>query len=387
MTTRFDVFSRWSPAAALLLALLTFNLAVQAQDSSNESTPASTIFTVERTPNPSINNFLFGISADSEKDIWAIGTFASGALALHFDGAKWKSVPMALPTTADMRGVSVLSPTDVWSVGSDFNFNTQHFTSVIQHFDGKKWSVVRSPQFSTGSQLFNVKAISANDVFAVGESHSDSQKPFPLVEHFDGIKWSVVPTPRLKKGQTVSLRGLAVISHSDFWVTGNGPATQPPTLMHFDGQGFKNVRFPMPKAALGGLAAIAANDVWVVGSQPNGNAEATLTAHWDGKAWTVVPSPNLTTRNALGSISAISSTDLWAVGCSACGSDIGVDQTILIEHWDGKQWTISPAPLVGHGDNPGGVLAFPSGSVYVAGTSSGPKVIFQTLILHTTQGN
>jgi hypothetical protein len=158
---------------------------------------------------------------------------------------------MALPNTADMRGVSVLSPTDVWSVGSDFDFNTQHFTTVIQHFDGKKWSLVPSPQFSIGSQLFGVKAISANDVFAVGETHSDSQKPLPLVEHFDGTMWSVVPTPRLKDGRTVSLRGIAAISHSDVWVTGDGPATRPPTIMHFDGQRFKNVPFPMPKADLG----------------------------------------------------------------------------------------------------------------------------------------
>lgn len=377
--------SRCLPAVVLLLATLAFNLAAQAQASdSGDATATPITFTQEKTPNPAFNNFLFGISGDSENDIWAVGTFATGALGLHFDGSKWRAVPMALPFMADMRGVSVLSLNDVWAVGCAFNSNTQHFTSVIEHFDGQQWSVVPSPHFASGDQLFAVKAIASNDVFVVGESHSDNQKPLPLVERFDGTTWSVVPTPPLQKGQTVSLGAIGAISHSDLWVTGNGPA-QSPTIMHFDGQQFQNVPFPMARAALGQLAAIATNDVWVVGVQSKGSAGATLAAHWDGQAWTVVPSPNLTTHNALGFISAISSTDVWATGCSACGSDIGVDQTILIEHWDGKQWTINPAPLVGHGDNPGGVLGFPSGSLYLAGTSTGTTRPFQTLILHARE--
>lgn len=323
---KFLSISRWSSVAASLLAVLTFNVGSQAQDFTAGSAAPIT-FTQEKTPNPSFNNFLFGISADSEDDIWSVGTFASGALALHFDGSKWRSVPMTLPNTAGMSGVSVLSAKNVWAVGSVFNSNTQHFTSVIQHFDGKKWSLASGPHFVSGDQLFAVKAFASDDVFAVGELHSDNQKPLPLVEHFDGTKWSVVPTPRPSKGQTVSLRSIAGISHSDLWVTGDGPAPQPPTIMHFDGQRFKNVAFPMPHAGLGQLAAIATNDVWVVGTQPIGNAEGTLTAHWDGTVWTVVPSPNLTTQNDLQAINAISSTDIWAVGCTACSSDIGVKAT------------------------------------------------------------
>ncbi len=388
MTTQdFPAFSRWSAAPVLLLLLLTLSLAVQAQSSLNEiaTTPSAAKFNVEKTPNPDFNNFLFGISGDSVRDIWAVGTFASGALGLHFDGAKWRSIPMALPNTADMSGVSVLSPTEVWSVGRVFNSNTQHFTSLVQHFDGSKWGVVHSPQFPTGSQLFAVKAISSNDVIAVGESHSDSQQPNPLVEHFDGTKWSVVPTPRLN-GQTLSLRAIAAISDTDIWVTGpssNGPAV----IMHFDGQRFRKVPFAASNTvALDGLTAIATNDVWVVGSSVDGNTGTTLTAHWDGRAWTIVPSPNLTKNDALRAVAAISSTDVWAAGCAPCGFDTGVGQVFLIEHWDGKQWTIDPTHLIGKGDVPTSVLAFPSGSLYVAGFSSGPKLPFQTLILHTTQG-
>ncbi len=380
---KFLSLSRWSSVATLVLASLTPNLSVQAQTSdSGDAAVAPVTFTQQTTPNPFVSNFVFGISGDSDNDIWAVGAFAQ---ALHFDGSKWRAVTVALPFTADLRGVSVLTPTDVWAVGSDFNSTTQHFSSVIQHFDGQKWSLVPSPHFATGDQLFAVKVIASGDVFAVGESHSDNQKPLPLVEHFDGIRWSVVPTPALKKGQTLALGSIAAISHTDVWVTGNAFGQPRTTILHFDGQKFQNVPFPMPQAALGGLAAIATNDVWVVGGQLKGTALATLTAHWDGTDWTVVPSPNLTTVNELRAISAISSMDIWAVGCTACGADIGVNQTGVIEHWDGRQWTINPSPLIGHGVSPFGVLGFSSGSVYVAGTSVSPFQKFQNLILHATE--
>jgi hypothetical protein len=391
MSTRtFPALSRCSLAAALLLLLPTFNLAVQAQAmlDGSATSPATAAFGVEKTPNPAFNNFLFGISGDSENDIWAVGTIVQGALGLRFDGSNWKSVPMALPNTGDMRGVNVLSPDDVWAVGSVFNSNTQHNTTVIQHFDGKKWSVVPSPQFSSGAQLFAVKAISPSDVFAVGETQSDNQLPSPLVAHFDGTKWSVLPTPQFK-GQTVSLRAIAATSDTDIWVTGFSFGG-PPVIMHFDGQQFRVVPFPTSDktASLGEVAAIAPADAWVVGAASDGTTGPgeTLTAHWDGKVWTVVPSPDLTKNDGLVAVAAISPTDVWAAGCAPCGADTGIGQVFLIEHWDGRRWTINPTSLIGKGDIPFSVLAFPSGNVYVAGIAAGGKLPFATLILHTTQG-
>jgi hypothetical protein len=388
MTTKnFSAPSRCSLAAAVLLLLPTFNLPIQAQASPDAPVPGVVTFVAEQTPDPGFNNFIFGISGDSENDIWAVGTFAPGALGLHFDGTIWKSVPMALPNTADMRGVSVLSSTDVWSVGSAFNSHSQHNQSVIQHFDGKQWSIVSGPQFSSGSQLFAVKAFSSNDVLAVGETDSDSQKPNPLIERFDGVKWRVVPSPRFQH-QNVSLTAIAATSDTDIWVTGSS-SIGAPVIVHFDGQQFSPVPFPVSnRVTLGELAAIATDDVWVVGSSLTETTGTTLTAHWDGKSFTVVPSPNLTKNDALGAVAAISSTDVWAAGCAPCGADTGIGQVFLIEHWDGKEWTINPASLVGKGDIPSSILAFPSGSVYVAGTASeaGGKLPFATLVLHTTQG-
>src|SRR5262249_15305031 len=96
-----------------------------------------------------------------------------------------------------------------------------------------------------------------------------------------------------------------------------------------------------------GVAAISASDVWIVGaddaSTPPGQLaplHTTLIEHWDGTAWSIVPSPNSASGGYLAGVAALSSTNVWAVG-STDGVYIG--QT-LIEHWDGATWSIVPSP-------------------------------------------
>src|SRR5205085_10280583 len=96
------------------------------------------------------------------------------------------------------------------------------------------------------------------------------------------------------------------------------------------------------------------NDIWAVGTNDYGGTYpggATLTLHWDGQAWTRVPSPNIGTvydGNVLLGIDAVSSNDVWAVGYV----DTDAPGTLtLIEHWNGSQWSIVPSPSVPNTDN------------------------------------
>ena len=55
-----------------------------------------------------------------------------------------------------------------------------------------------------------------------------------------------------------------------------------------------------------GVAAISASDVWVVGADEPSNTPQTLIHHWDGTAWSVVPSPNSATGGYLAAVAALS---------------------------------------------------------------------------------
>ncbi len=63
-----------------------------------------------------------------------------------------------------------------------------------------------------------------------------------------------------------------------------------------------------------GVAAVAPNDVWAVGQSTDFGAGQTLIVHWNGTAWSTVPSPHPGTYSVLRSVSAVSANDMWAVG-------------------------------------------------------------------------
>lgn len=382
-------FKKWA-LAAVLPALATLSITVRAQVASGSSgmpAPAGTIWTKVATPDPGTNNILESLSADSEQDIWAVGDFVS----LRFDGTNWSAIPLAVPQgEATIDGVTAISPTDVWAAGSTSVGAPGHLLTVIEHFDGTKWTIVPSPQFSTGSELQKVLAFSANDVYAVGDFHSDRQEALPMVLHFDGAKWSVVALPTLSKGQHAALTAIGGISNTDFWVAGAGSvagSNGTPLVLHFDGQQFTPVSFPVNSVEFGGIAAIATDDVWATG-----NDGQTMAAHWDGKVWTRFSTPigGAGTFSSLRGLSAISSTDVWASG-DVTDFRHGFLSQNLVEHFDGHSWTISPTPPSNIQFNQlTSALAFSDGSVFVAGSRlhcvGNFCAGFDSVVFHTTKG-
>jgi len=85
--------------------------------------------------------------------------------------------------------------------------------------------------------------------------------------------------------------------------------------------------------------ALNANDVWAVGSADG----ATLTAHWDGSAWSIVTSPNAASgANELRAAFGSAANDVWAVGHNRISD---TETRALLLHWDGSAWNMLPAPL------------------------------------------
>jgi hypothetical protein len=209
------------------------------------------------------------------------------------------------------------------------------------------WKIFSSPNVGTGTygnQLNAVAVVSADDVWAVGFSPHPSGTPLyirqTLIEHWDGSNWSVVPSPNPAGKTYVVLNGVAAISSNDIWAVGHAgdPGSVPLQTLteHWDGTRWSIVPSPSPGTyngnVLTAVAAISTNDVWAVGwyqSGPTGQEGGALTMHWDGTSWTVVPNPSKATLRA---IAAISSNDVWAAG----------DQVIL--HWDGTNWSVVPFP-------------------------------------------
>lgn len=180
--------------------------------------------------------------------------------------------------------------------------------------------------------------------------------------------WNVVSSPNVNANPNL-LSGTVTISANDVWAVGYYDSTSNDiysTLTeHWNGTSWSIVPSPNIGTSsnyLYAVAAVSSNDVWAVGQYNNGGYNfGTLTEHWDGTSWSIVFSPNLRQRsNTLESVAAISTNDVWAVGGN------------LIEHWDGTKWNIVSSPIVGSVSS---VTAVPSKNVWAVGFNGSNTLI------------
>ncbi len=276
-----------------------------------------TIVTPNPDPAPGHQYLFFGLAAHTHNDVWFAGYVTVGGLELepftvHYDGTTWRAVPTAYTGHQPiLQSIAPVSPNDVWFVGYFFDFNYPH--ALIMHYDGTSVSQVPSPDISTGFvYLSDIEALSSNDVWTVGyyTDPNDFLVTYTLTEHWNGSSWSIVPSPNII-GDTNLLSSVSAVPsndssegrHSEVWAVGSTcnqfdcfDGLYQPLAMHYDGRAWSPV--PTPNlgpnyGGLSGVAAISRNDAWVVGTSfdTSGNTQA-LTEHWNGHAWSVVSSPS-----------------------------------------------------------------------------------------------
>jgi hypothetical protein len=315
-------------------------------------------WSVVPSPNPGRNGSeLLGVAAVSSSEAWAVGdssAFGGGAapvtqrtLIEHWNGSAWKQVTSPNVAGASIQsrllGVAVVSRRSAWAVGSYISTSGTAGGALIEHWNGRAWKIVKSPKLRGG--LEGVAAVSSSSVWAVG-----AQSTGTLVEHWNGRAWKVVPSPN--RGSSGSnLLAVAAVSSRSAWAVGISVAqtVQQTLIEHWNGRVWKVVPSPNPAASSGaGLSAVAAassRNVWAVGSYSDVTANLTLIEHWNGHAWTQVPSPDpggTTVSAGFSGVAAISSRSAWAVG-SYFATRVRHPKT-LIAHWDGHAWTQVPSP-------------------------------------------
>jgi len=339
----------------------------------------------------SLAGSLAAVSAGSAHDAWAVGqTRTTKTLALHWNGTSWAQVPTPAPGAFGslLSGVTEISPTNVWAVGSS---NGSGSAALVLHWNGAKWARVATPSAGIAG-LSGVSAVSANDIWAVGSGGTTTRET-TLVLHWDGRKWTRVPSPT-PPGQVVALFSVSAVSATDVWAVGRDLTAKlgKTLVLHWDGKAWTQVPSPSPSAPDNQLFAVhmtSATDGWAVGLGSGSlGADVTLVLHWDGTAWTQVPSPTPGLRNGGGlltGVSALTGSDAWASGFYNTNS--GGEGTLLL-HWNGTSWTQVPSPTPMPGGSTGGsflngVDMVATGDVWSAGgtvfDSTGKE---RTLLLH-----
>jgi hypothetical protein len=315
--------------------------------------------------------WLYDVSAATPNDIWAAGDFnpARGhtqPLLEHWNGSAWAIVPA--PTLPDrdvtLRGVAARTATDAWAVGMS------GLDTVIEHWNGRAWTLVPSPNVPQAGSILNaVTAASANDAWAAGGVSKGNGTPVEtLILHWNGRQWSRVASPNV---QWISsqLMSISARSSSDAWAVGYGGVA--PLAMHWDGRRWTMINGALPGGASAGafdsVVSITANDVWAVGGQSGSTGATALIEHWNGRRWTIATLPEAGLP-PLASVAATAANDVWALTDYIAPN--GAEQSLLL-HWDGRRWT-RLANLAG-----GGVqyVAAKRGAIWGVGVQNYGKIL------------
>lgn len=262
-------------------------------------------------------------------------------------GPAWATVPSSSAVT-DPRGIAVLSSTDAWIVGAQLTGNASKVHTAAEHWDGTAWTLVATQNSGLGENNLNgVSAVATNDVWAVGywQPQKKTDAAFhTLTEHWDGTAWTIVPSPTVGMSSN-TLTGVASVSSHNVWAVGyyfdNG--ARKTLIEHWDGTQWLVVPSPSPGTASDALLAVtgvSASNVWAVGFTSDGLGYGPLVEHWDGTSWSVgSPAANPgASEEVLAGISGSSGTDIWGFGYQV----VGPRYRTLTEHFDGTSWSIVP---------------------------------------------
>jgi hypothetical protein len=279
---------------------------------------------------PSLNASATGYSqlnrvdATSTSNVWAIGS-----LVERYNGTNW--VAMSSPAGVALRGLDVVSPSEVWVAGYAGS------AATVAQWKNGTWTT-RYTQASTGRHLTVFEAIAvdaAGQVWAVGwdrDYNAPGRPVSSLVVHFDGTSWSRETTPNPANRNT--LMDVVALANGEVFAVGvaqdtSGGGITPRSLMlRRQGTSWSSLTVPQGEAGsqdqLLSVAAVSSTSVWSVGyyNSPSSGLYEPLLVHWTGNggAGTLAvshPSPALTVSGLASGVSATSAGNLWAAGYTA----------------------------------------------------------------------
>lgn len=220
------------------------------------------------------------------------------------------------------------------------------------------WGVQPSaaPAGAINARLASVSCTAANagsECAAVGD-YDTSTSLLPMAEHQDGGRWTVDPVPlpadqdsgslvnvSCDQGPTLSLC-LAVGSY--FPASGG----YMPLAELWNGTAWATTPIQLPSGATGGLlrgvSCTASDACTAVGSSiSRQDSDSLLIERWDGRSWTIqtAPSPSGSVSSDLSGVSCSSTSACSAVGNYTDTSDQSVT---LAEQWNGTDWTVQTTP-------------------------------------------
>ena len=276
------------------------------------------------------------VTATSASNAWATGQwspFSCGGpylLIAHWDGTRWSVLRSPAGFAADVgHAVAALSASYAWIFANNSALLWQN----------NRW---RTFQLATGATINSAVAFTTSNAWGFGQRPSSTGQ-VPYAVHFNGQRWSAVTIPVLPQGTASPAPG-------NIWAVGplasatGQPIPQPYALAHWTGRWqtipFPNLHLP-PGEGVDQASVVADNaaGAWIagdVGTRSNPDMSGVL-LHWTGSSWVNVTIPFQTT--GLGPLSHDGHGGLWMY--SICNSCVNPD---MVHYNSAGQWSLASIP-------------------------------------------
>jgi hypothetical protein len=360
-------------------------------------------WTIVAVPSTGQNATLQGVATVSGTDAWAVGYHSGaaftnvGAKALidNWNGTAWSqvTVPATPGNTALLLAVSASSASDAWAVGRT-QVNKSDFEGLALHWNGTAWSVSSGFPGALsdigGASAVGVADISPSDAYAIGDSSATASGS---LAQWNGSAWSPVTLPLpANANSNTTLNAISADGPDDVWIVGTFLDSANEDFetysLHFNGTTWSVVPMPLIGGSqnddvFNSVKANSPTDVWAVGDTgvvDEPSSQATLIEHWNGTAWSVVPSPSPGSIDDLTGVTTSNVADsVWAVGSDA-PTGTSAPQTLTL-NWNGTAWTVVASPNTGGTDALNSVATNPGAAIVWAVGASGTSGSFNPLVL------
>lgn len=344
--------ARRAGAAGFVFALVTTTVGVAGA--------APSTWTPEPSPNRAGNNQISDVSCASATACMAVGTVQDlsetndKALAMSWNGHRWKLSPVITRRASTLYHVSCASPTFCIAIGSGSTKNSSG--ALAEKWDGARWSVIKNPAGPKISFYRAVACSSPTRCFITGARVAGGGASSVIVQ-WDGAQLATIAN--------TDAGGLLidVSCASTAWcvAVGSGGVNEGELRVEtYDGVSWTNAGVPAP-STIADLSVVSCGSAtscialgqyydWDTGFWP------TLVERWDGVSWTHDPDP-VAKGSFLGDLSCASATDCVGVGGRPGTGKYGAN---LAMTWDGTGWTASSPPNAGHFTNALWAVACPT---------------------------
>lgn len=337
---------RMTVLAAMVVASAVLGLTAVAVPAGAEPAPAA-------APAATYPAVLSGLACRTLSDCIAVGentpTMPSQLVGNQWNGKRWSRVAMPKPAgsvNVSLGYVACPAARECVTVGQAYP-KSGDFYAIAGYWNGAHWTVGKAVTPGTTSGLSAIACPTASSCFAVGQYTPKGKLSFTaLIEHWNGKSWTLQGAPGPRGTSDGGLFDVSCASKSLCVAVGSDSAGE--LIERWNGKTWTATTPPSTSnGMLWGVSCPATTSCYAVGSDTVGTGA--VIERWNGKKWsyTAAPVPAGSEDPWLQSVSCVSATSCLAVGDE-------LKPQVFADRWNGKTW--KPVSMTASGAHLGNLL-------------------------------